>query len=156
MGKYPEEAVAMLASIAAATEARRPRALRQDVWALDRPSLLPPATEAAARVVEHALETVPCAALFVPTRSGASARLLSRFNPAVWIVALSPDRAACQGLAFSYGVHPLEAAEPEDWKGWARRWLRENGIEGRIAMLAAGPSERNPEANHRIEFMKVG
>ena len=60
-------------------------------------------------VVEHALETVPCAAVFVPTRTGTTARMISRFNPPVWIVALSRDAAVCQGLAFSYGVHPVDA-----------------------------------------------
>lgn len=83
--------------------------------------------------------------------------MISRFNPSVWIVALSRDQAVCQGLAFSYGVHPVELAqEPDDWCDWARRWLDEQHIAGNIAMLVAGPSPRNPDANHRIEFMRVG
>ena len=80
------------------------------------------AAEAIASVVEHALETVPCAAVFVPTRTGTTARMISRFNPAVWIVALSRDAAVCQGLAFSYGVHPVQLAEdPENWRDFARQ-----------------------------------
>jgi pyruvate kinase len=107
--------------------------------------------------VEHALETVPCAAVFVPTRTGTTARMISRFNPAVWIVALSGDRAVGQGLAFSYGVHPVELAqEPDDWRGWARTWLKGQQIAGNFAMLVAGPSARHPDANHRIEFLRVG
>ena len=84
----------------------------------------PPATaaEAIASVVEHALETVPCAAVFVPTRTGTTARMISRFKPAVWIVALSRDAAVCQGLAFSYGVHPVQLAEePDNWRDFARQ-----------------------------------
>ena len=115
------------------------------------------AAEAIASVVEHALETVPCAAVFVPTRTGTTARMISRFNPAVWIVALSRDAAVCQGLAFSYGVHPVQLAEePENWRDFARNWLREHQVPGAIAMLVAGPSTRNPDANHRIEFLRVG
>ena len=38
----------------------------------------------------------------------------------------------------------------------ARGWMREQQISGNIAMLVAGPSTRNPDANHRIEFMRVG
>ena len=157
MGRYPEEAVTMLAKIAAATEAHRPPTRLNDLWAAIRQT--PPQTvaEAIAAVVEHALETVPCAAVFVPTHTGTTARMISRFNPSVWVVALSRDRAVCQGLAFSYGVHPVELAqEPDDWRGWARAWLREQPLPGNTAMLVAGPSTRNPDANHRIEFLRVG
>jgi pyruvate kinase len=107
--------------------------------------------------VEHALATVPCAAVFVPTRTGTTARMISRFNPAVWIVALSCDAAVCQGLAFSYGVHPVQLArEPENWSDSARQWLREHKVPGALAMLVAGPSTQNPDANHRLEFLRVG
>ena len=105
MGKYPEEAVAMLAKIAAYTEAHRPPTRLNDLKAMSSQRQPATAAEAIASVVEHALETVPCAAVFVPTRTGTTARMISRFNPAVWIVALSRDAAVCQGLAFSYGVH---------------------------------------------------
>jgi pyruvate kinase len=156
MGKYPEEAVTMLASIAAATESHRPRAgldaLRR------RTRQVPPSTaaEAIASVVEHALDTVPCSAVLVPTRSGSTARMISRFKPAVWVVAPCADAVACQGLAFSYGVHPIDCAEePDSWRDFAARWLREHHLPGHIAMLVAGPSTRNPDASHRIEFLRI-
>jgi hypothetical protein len=31
----------------------------------------------------------------------------------------------------------------------------EQQLSGSLAMLVAGPSTRNPDANHRIEFMRV-
>jgi pyruvate kinase len=157
MGQYPEEAVAMLASIAAATEARRPPARLHDLRALCLDRAPTTAAEAIASVVEHALDTVPCTALFVPTRTGTTARMISRFKPGVWVTSLSRDLAVGQGLAFSYGVLPMDMAdEPDDWRGFARGWMREQQISGNIAMLVAGPSTRNPDANHRIEFMRVG
>jgi len=62
----------------------------------------------------------------------------------------------CQKLAFSYGVHPVDLAEePDDWRQWAARWLRENGITAQRVMLVAGPSPRNPNANYRIELMRL-
>ena len=98
MGKYPEEAVAMLARIAAYTEAHRPA---PQVYDSNCPQAKPSsAVEAFARVIEHTLYTLPCAAVFVPTRTGTTARMISRFNPPVWIVALSRDPAVCQGLSF--------------------------------------------------------
>jgi pyruvate kinase len=156
MGKYPEEAVTMLASIAAATESHRPRA---GLDALRRSTRqVPPATaaEAIASVVEQALDTVPCAAVLVPTHSGSTARMISRFKPAVWVVAPCADPAACQGLAFSYGVQAIDCAEePDSWRDFATGWLREHHLSGHIAMLVAGPSTRNPDASHRIEFLRI-
>jgi pyruvate kinase len=155
MGKYPEEAVAMLAKIAAYTEAHRPPPLSDANAMSTRRQPVTPA-EAIASVVEHALETVPCAAVFVPASSGNTARMISRFNPAVWIVAMSRDAAVCQGLAFSYGVHPVHLAkEPENWPNFVRQWLREHQVPGAVAVFVAGPSTRDPDASHRLEFLRV-
>ena len=112
--------------------------------------------EAVATVVEHALETVPCVAAFVPTRTGTTARMIARFKPSVWIVAFTQDAAVRQGLLFSYGVVPvLLHDEPGDWREFARDWLRAQALPGDVAMLVAGPSSKFPDANHRIEFMDV-
>jgi pyruvate kinase len=152
MGKYPEEAVAMLAKIAAYTEAHRPPVRMTDYT--QHPATT--AAEAMATVVEHSLLTVPLAAVFVPTRTGTTARMISRFKPAVWTVALSREAEVCQGLAFSYGVHPVQfKQDPEDWSDYARNWLRENRVPGDLALLSAGPSKHHPEANHRLEFLRV-
>lgn len=156
MGAYPEDAVAMLAKIAGTTEARRPATrleeLRRQCF-MQKPASI---AESVGSVVEHALETVPCAAAFVPTRTGTTARMISRFKPSVWTVALSRDAAVCQGLLFSYGVLPvLLHDEPADWRTFARDWLRAKGIPGDAAMLVAGPSSKFPDANHRIEFMDM-
>jgi pyruvate kinase len=157
MGKYPAESVAMLASIAATTEARRPPARLRDLRAHCLNRAPGTAAEAIAAVVEYALETVPCAAVFVPTRTGTTARLISRFKPGVWIAALSRDPAVGQGLAFTYGVHPVDLdEEPDDWCHFARVWMREQQVPGALALLVAGPSTRNPDANHRIEVMRLG
>lgn len=155
MGNFPEEAVAMLAKIAAYTEGHRPPARLLELKAMSHAPAT--TTEAIAAVVEHALDTVSCAAVFVPTKSGTTARMISRFNPAVWNIALSREDAVCQGLAFSYGVHPVQIDEdPEDWREFAADWLREHQLPGAVAMLVAGPSSRNPSANHRLEFLRIG
>ena len=83
--------------------------------------------------------------------------MISRYNPAVWLVALSSNAAVCQGLAFSYGVQAEQFVEdPESLRDFARNWLREHQLPGAVAMLVAGPSPRSPDANHRIEFLRVG
>lgn len=156
MGKYPEEAVAMLAKISAFTETHRPSTSIHDLRTVAGQSRATTAAEAIALVVENALETVPCAAVFVPTRTGTTARMIARFKSLVWIVTISLDANVCQGLAFSYGVYPVQSDEdPENWSGFAKQWLREYQVPGEIAMLVAGPSTHDPSANHRIEFLRV-
>jgi pyruvate kinase len=156
MGKFPEGAVAMLAKIAAFTETHRPRtglAARREFL---QQSAAITGGDRMASLVEHALDTVPCEALLVPTRGGTTARAISRCKPPVWIVAPSRDPAVCQGLAFSYGVHPVDLVEePDDWRQWIARWLRKHGVAAKRVMLVAGPSARNPNANHRIELMRL-
>jgi pyruvate kinase len=156
MGKFPEEAVTMLAKIAAFTESHRPRAnlaaQREFIYV----RLKVTDTDRMASLVEHALETVPCDLVLVPTHSGNTARVISRCKPSVWIIALSRNPAACQGLAFSYGVHPVDLAEePPDWREYAASWLLRHGLAAHRVMLIAGPSTRNPNANHRIELMRL-
>jgi pyruvate kinase len=156
IGKYPEEAVAMLGKIAAYTESQRPPVHLAEIRSRLGHGAPSTAADAIASVVETALDTVPCAAAFVPTRTGTTARMISRLSPRRWIVALSRDPAVCQGMAFSYGVEPFELVEdPKNWRDFARTWLRENRVSGPFALLVAGPSRRNPDANYRLEFLKV-
>ena len=154
MGKYPEEAVSMLARIAAHTEAHRPLVHLRVSKATSKPST---AAEAVASVVEHSLETVTCAAVFVPTRSGSTVRMISRCRPTAWVVAVSRDADICQSLEFSYGVHPVQVNDyPENWSDFSRQWLSDHQVDGAIAFLVAGPSTGNPDANYRIEFIRTG
>ena len=153
MGRFPEESVAMLARIAAYTEGRRPPPCNDD---LRQSSLATTVVDGISKVVEYALETVMCAAIFVPTHTGITARMISRFKPTQWIVALSNEPAACQDLVFSYGVHPMAmTTEPENWRGFAADWLDKHQVGGRIALLVAGPCSHDLTANHRLEFLHV-
>jgi pyruvate kinase len=99
---------------------------------------------------------VPCHAILAPTRNGTTARIISRCKPSVWIIAPSRDPAACQSLAFSYGVQTADLVEkPDDWRELTARWLRKYDLAAERVMLVAGPSSPNPRANHRIELMRL-
>jgi pyruvate kinase len=156
MGKFPEESVTMLAKIAAFTETHRSRrsfAAQREFMQQKSATI---GSDRMASLVEHALYTVPCDLVLVPTRGGMVARAISRFKPPVWIIAPCSEPAAGQNLAFSYGVHPVYLAEePDDWREWITCWVRENGITAERVMLVAGPSPRNPKANYRIELMRL-
>lgn len=60
------------------------------------------------------------------------------------------------GLAFSYGVHAVHVGElPTDWCDFAVHWSNDNEVSGRRAILLSGPSEQNPDANYRVEFLRL-
>lgn len=155
MGRYPEEAVAMLGRIAAATEPKRGTKWRKTLRKGSQNVSTAP--QAMAVVVEQALEIAPFAAVVVPTRSGDTARMISRFKPEVWIVAVTDTAESARGLAFSYGVAPLhDGVERDDWAAFTSDWLRAQEVEGKLALLVAAKSSSRPDANHRIEFLRVG
>jgi len=156
MGHFPVESVAMLARIAAAIEPHRHRMTVKEMFqGLDLRGKLRPA-HLIAIGVEASLEYESPAAVFVPTRSGATARSLARFRPPVWIAAVSSQESTCQALQFSYGVHPVHEGEhPEDWTAYARTWVEDHGLEGQLVILTEGPSSKHPEANHRMELIEL-
>ena len=156
MGKYPVAAVAMLAKIAAAIEPYRPGQGVKKILRTSGKGSQVGFTDLIALSVDATLEKMVPAAIFVPTRSGATARSLARFRPPVWIVAVSSQEATCQQLLLTYGVHPVhEPNHPEDWKTYVRRYLQANEMTGDLVVLTEGPSSKDPDANNRMELINL-
>ena len=135
-GRHPAEAVAMMARIARAVEARKDYkriTTRPDTPATDRwTGAEGPALLELQAMVEHRKP----AAILTPTSSGAIVRCLSNMRLPVWIVAASPEKVTCQTLHFSYGVHPLHQSEGmEGWEECASVWLQRQGIVGGTILL---------------------
>jgi pyruvate kinase len=157
MGAYPVDSVSMLGKIASVVEPRiQAPAVRQVASCPapdDRISFTDLITLSVSAVVDHASPAV----VFVPTKSGATARSISRFKLPVWIVAVSRHETTCQRLQFSYGVYSEhQVTHPEDWRAFSRSWLAEHGITGRQAVVTEGPSTDHPEGNHRVEIIDLG
>lgn len=154
IGRYPLVAAQMLAKIAAVTEPQHTRPVRGEF--LRENQREPCLRDFVAWNVGVTLQHLSPALVMVPTRSGATARTIARFRSPVWILAISSRRETCRNLLFSYGVFPLYVPDhPEDWKEYARQLLRECGIEGDIVLLTEGPSEKHPDANHRLEMIDL-
>jgi pyruvate kinase len=156
MGQYPVDATAMLAKIAAAIEPHRTvnpikgklisRREDDDVRLEDLIALS----------VETTLERITPATVIVPTRSGATARSITRFRLPVWITAFSRYEKTCRDLMFSYGVLPVcESDHPDDWKPWTRNWLKTIGEVGNLVVLTEGPSKKHPYRNNRMEILDL-
>jgi pyruvate kinase len=148
-GKFPYDSVTMLAKIAAFTETHRPRSSLAFQREMGDVVINPKAM-----LVERALEVAPFDAVLVPSRGGNTARAVARWRAPVWTIAAGRESSALQGLAFSYGVHPVDLAdEPVDWREYTRDLLLQLGLRCRQVLLVAGPSARHPEANQRLELM---
>ncbi len=156
VGKYPVESVQMLAKIAASAETHRPRyCLNENLETYNAQSNLK-FTDLIALGVEATLAHASPAAVIVPTKSGITARNISRFRFQVWIAAVSTSVNTCQGLQFSYGVFPEHVTEyPDDWKWFTKDWLNSHGLSGDLAVLTEGPSQKNPDANHSMELIDL-
>jgi pyruvate kinase (EC 2.7.1.40) len=156
LGKYPVDAVAMLAKIAAATEPfRSQHSMDETLKGISARNAIG-FTDLIALSVEAALKRISPGAVFVCTRSGLTARGIARLRLLVWIEAGCAHTESCQQLLFSYGVYPVyERDYPENWNAYIKGWLRDHEVAGNIAVLAAGPSSKHPEANNRMEIIHL-
>jgi pyruvate kinase len=156
MGQYPVEAVVMLVRIAAAIEPLRPALRARDVLRAAGQHGPEDLTDLVASSVDTVLECTSSALVIVPTQSGYSARRLVRLRPNAWIAAVSGQEQTCQGLQFSYGVHPVHQPEhPEDWNDYAKTLVRRLELKGSLVVLTEGPSSKHPQANHRMEIITL-
>jgi pyruvate kinase len=155
-GRFPVDAVAVLRRIACATEPHRPLRRMRDMTPEKSVGAEAGIKDLISMSVETIFEHASPAAVFVPTRSGTTARSISRFRLPVWTVAVSSVEATCQRLQFTYGVLAVcEPVHPEDWRAYARNFLEACGIDGRFVVLTEGPSSKHPEMNHRVEIIDL-
>lgn len=155
-GNYPVESVAMLASIAAATEPERDDcSLREQLKQLNRHSGLGP-VDLISLNINDTLKRSDCNLVLAPTFGGSTARNITRFRLPVWVVAFSPNRRTCQELQFSYGVLPVPVEEDRDeWSAFGRSWARDQGLLQGIAILTQGRAPNRP-GGIRFELLDLG
>jgi pyruvate kinase len=156
MGQFPVDAAEMLATIAANSEPLRivfPVRDEQSSSDRDEDVSLP---DLIARSVVATTQRITPAAVIVPTRSGATARRITRFRLPVWVTAVSSYEKTCQDLLFSYGVYPVcEPEHPTDWRPWIRNWLEVQEVNGHLVVMTEGPSRKHPERNNRMEIVNL-
>ncbi|MCD6372573.1 MAG: pyruvate kinase [Thermococcus sp.] len=113
VGKYPVDAVRMMAKIARTTEVYRDSMWleRTAQWKMSELKRGVPRggriKDAIARSIIEALTSINIKYILTPTRSGETARLISRFRPKQWILAFTTDEWVAKTLVFSYGVYPF-------------------------------------------------
>lgn len=155
MGKYPVEAANMLTRIAKATEPHRAEACSGKVW-FDLDNSKTSIVDILSHNVQQTVEYLKPVAVFVPTHSGRTPRLVSRFKLPMWIVGVTNLPEVYQNLQFSYGVHPLLVDEhPSDWHTFIADWVHKAGLKQGLAVLTEGPSRADPLASHSLQIIDL-
>ncbi|MFH2011326.1 MAG: pyruvate kinase [Pseudomonadota bacterium] len=156
MGRFPVEAVKMLARIAVATEqSRADFHVRELLPDYDRSSDYHLVDIISRNVYHTAFQLAP-AAVIVPTVTGYTARMISRFKLPMWIVAVNPEEATCNGLQFSYGVSPVCAPlHSANWKTFIQRLMQSEGVSDGLVVLTEGPTQDNTKTNPRLEIIDL-
>ena len=107
VGKYPRETVAMMSRIV--VEAEKDKSLRLvPEHELGERLTIP---ETICEAMAHAAEDLDMKAIVVFTDSGATARMLSKYRPAVSIYAFTPNEAVCHRMNLLWGVTPVPCAK---------------------------------------------
>jgi pyruvate kinase len=106
-GRYPVESVQFMAMIAQATESKFPHEAFLPPDPYQKGEIADSMSHAACRLAEE----LGVAAVITPTRTGRTARLVSRYRPRHPILAFSPKSTTVRQLILSWGVHPILVPE---------------------------------------------
>jgi pyruvate kinase len=107
-GKYPIEAVKMMAKIVTETEVHKPEVPVH----YDQPSHLRLSiAETICESMAHAAEDLDLAAIAVFTETGTTARQLSKYHPKPPIYALSSIESVINRMTLLWGVHPIQCSK---------------------------------------------
>jgi pyruvate kinase len=157
IGKYPLQAVQVMDKILRTTESVLPpreSLVDEDVEHLS-------IAEAVSHAVVSMAHYLTVAAILAPTRSGSTARLISRFRPRAPIIATSYRLETVRWLALVWGVHPLYNPKPhdnsDDLIARCKREALATGLvkAGDTVLITAGvpPSEQSTTNLIKVEVM---
>ena len=153
-GRYPREAVSMMARIVVEAEAdircMNPMPRRREL-----PELTIP--EAICESVAHVAEELKMRGVAVFTETGATAGLIAKYRPKAGIYAFSHEAAVCNRMNLYWGVHPMTirpVRSVEDMIVAAERELRQVGAAGTDDVVAIVAGTRMVTAGS-TNFMRL-
>jgi pyruvate kinase len=154
-GKYPVEAVSMMARIIEEAEGsieEFPRPAPQERLKV---------AETVAELVCHASRELHMKLIAVFTHSGFTARLISRYRPLVPIVAFSPEEETRRRMALIWGVHPQTISDVRKVDGLAvvaeKRLLEERLVrKGDVIGIVAGTPMGIRGTTNFMKFHVIG
>ncbi|MBE2221601.1 MAG: pyruvate kinase [Anaerolineae bacterium] len=163
VGSYPVATVSTMSRIAQQTEAAMPKFVIADLLKMKKQDGTIAQADLLSLIVFATAEMLMPVIVFAPSRSGATARRLTRFRLPQWIVTPSQYDSTCQELQFSYGIFPVHVAdqgilaEPYLRRQFAGQWLREYAIEREsgAVILVEGAGTLKAEDTKRIDIITL-
>ena len=157
-GKYPVEALRTMVKIAVRTESDIPYS---QLFSVRQKEERPDMTTAISHATCMTAIDLDAKAIITVSKSGHTARMISKYRPGCQIVGCSPDECTCRQLNMSWGVFPvhikeeysmeilfLHATEAAERAGYVR--------EGDVVVLTAGVPLGRPGNTNLLKTTVVG
>ncbi|HVJ09572.1 MAG TPA: pyruvate kinase [Acidisarcina sp.] len=150
MGKYPIEAIRMMAKIVSETELAMRETPARDRDRTHRVRLS--ISETICESMAHAADDLDLSAIAVFTETGTTARQLSKYRPRTTIYALSSVDVTINRMALLWGVHPIKCAKlttTDQMVDTAEQLLQEGGFvrPREVIGIVAGTRTRSGSTN---------
>jgi pyruvate kinase len=158
IGKYPVASVRMMAKIARAAE----KQLRYEEILTERLGWLERQTdELISYSACQTAQSLRATAIVTFTRSGSTARRVSKYRPSVPILALTPDRDVSGRLRLYWGIRPYVIVEPgsvDEMFALAAKTARELGMArpGDLIIIVAGIPIGVAGSTNLLKVEKIG
>ncbi len=136
VGRYPVDAVRMMAKIAKTTEPY----VRSNLD-IDEIRKGKGVEDAISVGIVESLKVINVKYIIASTKTGRTPRLISRFRPKQWILAFTENEKTCGGLMFSFGVYPFRLDDVSE----AIEFLKDMGL------LDSGDKVLMTESNPPVE-----
>lgn len=159
VGKYPQETVRIMKSVAAEAEKDFNYQVYFDAQAK---VPCPGVTSAITLATVKTARGLDAKAIFTFTNSGVTARFLSRLKPEMPIIAITDSEVTYHQLALSWGVIPAlsatDFATGEDACSFAKKWGMKNGVveKGDLVVLTVGSPFSMKGATNTIVVDSIG
>ena len=156
-GAWPEESVAMMDKIASSVE-RDPSHAARIHFTETRPD--PTTADALAEAAGNIAQTVSASAILCFTRSGSTARRISRERPSVPLMVLTPSVETARRLGLMWGVHAVvtrDVASFEDMVAKSKRMALRHGLAkaGDSVVVMAGVPFGTPGSTNVLHVVRL-
>jgi pyruvate kinase len=154
MGAHPVEAVRVMESISRVVEAGA--ALRN----VQRPQQGHPIAEIIGSLAAMAAEAVKPSAIIVPTRSGFTSCMVSKYRPSTRILAVSKEQKIARRIRLYWGVEPMDIQWSDNRDELIVRAVNKALREGYVrdsdsVMVVSGSSLEAPGGTSTLEILRV-
>jgi len=151
IGKYPVESVLMMTRIAEQTEPYVVNRVTEEKFQNISRSI--------SRAIWQVTETMPIDKVVALTRSGYTARMITRFRLTQPIIAVTPSKVSARKLDLNYGVHPIvfDYMKKKDHISSTAKMLFSKGLvkSEEIVLFSAGFRTSTIHASNMIEVHKI-